>query len=95
MAITQGTVQSIKIRQTPDSATELNVAIIEILDANQVTNTLVLWDALTTDQTDFSTWIARSLNLSLLRAALVNKLQVSILHGDTSAFIDWVQLIAS
>lgn len=95
MATTQGIVKSIKIRQTPDSAIELNVALIEILDTNQVTDTFVLWDALTTDETDFSTWIARSLNLSLLRVALVNKLQVSILHGDTSSFIDWVQLLAS
>lgn len=95
MAITQGTVNKIKIRQTPDSDVELNVAIIEVLDANNQMNTLILWDALTTDQTDFSNWIARTMNLSLLRVALVNKLQVSILHGNTSAFIDWVQLISA
>jgi hypothetical protein len=95
MAITQGTVNKIKIRQTPDSDVELDVAIIEVLDANNQMNTLILWDALTTDQTDFSNWIARTMNLSLLRVALVNKLQVSILHGNTSAFIDWVQLISA
>ena len=95
MAFTQGTVSSLKITQIPDSATELTVAIVEILDANNHMNTLILWDALTTDQTDFANWIARTMNVSLLRAALTNKLQVVVAHGDTSSLINYVHLISA
>jgi hypothetical protein len=93
MAVTTGNVSFIKIQQVPDPP-DINIAFFGVAQGAATPETFVLWDARTTDETDFSTWIARSLNLSLLRAALVNKLQVSIYHDDTSSLVTMVELLA-
>jgi hypothetical protein len=80
-----GTVKSIKVHQNLASP----VAWITFLaNGATQTETLILWD------TPDTNWIARSLNLSLLRDALVNKLQANVgTASSTSALITFVELL--
>jgi hypothetical protein len=87
-----GLVTELKVEQ--DGA--LDQATTTLLDSK--TNTpeiFFLWIGDVGAPTPFSVWIARSLVVSLLKAALVNKLKVSITHDDSSALAQSVDLLAS
>lgn len=91
MAYTIGTVRNLKIRQDGVRDT----AFFELTD-NQTNlgETFMLWDAEVGQPTPFSVWIARSLVVSLLKDALVNKLKVTVIHDDASSTAQFVNLTA-
>jgi hypothetical protein len=91
MATTIGTVRELKVEQ--DGV--LDQAMVTLIDST--TNTpeiFFLWIGDVGLPTPFSVWIARSLAVSLLKSALVNKLRVSINHDDTSALVQSVDLLS-
>ena len=92
MITTIGTVKDIKVRQ--DGAADL--AFVTLLDDQSgQPEQFTIWVADIGHPTPFSVWIARSLVLSLLRTALVNKLKIAVTHDDGSAIIRWVDLLAA
>src|SRR5215813_10926925 len=71
MISTTGIVTDIKVRQ--DGAADL--AFVTLLDSQSgLSEQFIIWAADIGHPTPFSVWIARSLVVSLLRTALVNKL---------------------
>jgi hypothetical protein len=54
-----------------------------------------LWAGDVGTPTPFSVWIERSMVVSMLRDALVNKLQVTVAHGTSSGIVQYVQLLAA
>lgn len=88
-------VTGITIRQTPDpnSPTDLDQATFVTQTApNAFPELFILWDNQLGQCIPTSISIARSLNVSLLREALVHNLRVIITHEETSAFVDAVKL---
>jgi hypothetical protein len=91
MAITttKGTVRNLKIRQ--DGV--VDTAFFELMDSQtNLPEMFLLWDAEVGQPTPFSVWIARSLVVSLLRDALVNKLKVTVQHDDAGSVVQFVNL---
>jgi hypothetical protein len=92
MATSTGTVTDLKVRL--DGVIDL--AMVTLLDSEtQVPEQFVLWFGRIGKFTPFSVWIARSLVVSMLKDALVNKLSVSLTHEDTSSLIDFVELLGA
>jgi hypothetical protein len=92
MATNIGTVTDIKVRQ--DGIVDLG--FVTLLDSTtNVSELFILWVGDIGQPTPFSVWIARSLVVSLLKDALVNKLSVSVTHEDSSSIIQWVDLLAA
>lgn len=92
MTSTKGTVTDIKVRQ--DGAADL--AFVTLLDSQtNLPELFIIWVADIGKPTPFSVWIARSLVISLLREALVNKLNVVVTHDDNSSIIRWVDLLSA
>jgi hypothetical protein len=87
---TMGTVREIKIRQDET----LMLGYIHLLDTKGQTELFILWEEFSDALPPFATWVERSLNVSLLREALANKLKVGIWHGETSANVSGVSLLA-
>jgi hypothetical protein len=92
MTSTRGTVTDIKVRQ--DGAADLGFVTILDSQTNQPEQ-FIMWVGDIGQPTPFSVWIARSLIVSLLKEALVNKLTVSLTHDDSSSIIRWVDLLAA
>jgi hypothetical protein len=92
MALTTGQVVSLKVQQSPVSSDTIDFASVTLRTVDGGIEYFLIWQTSPYDRVPFSNWIARSLNVSLLREALVNKLQVSILHGDTSSFVENVEV---
>jgi hypothetical protein len=89
---TVGVVTELKVEQ--DGI--LDQAMTTVLDSKtNMPEIFFLWIGDVGVPTPFSVWIARSLVVSLLKTALVNKLKVSIVHDDTSALVQSVDLLAS
>ena len=82
-----GTIAKIKVLQGGDSP----IVLITFIDGTtQQSEQLVLWTLGDTN------WIGRSLNLALLRDALVNDLQVNLtVPSATSGIIEAVELLAA
>ena len=82
-----GTVTRLIIKQDPlDSA-----AGVWITDSGGGLNIFILWD----DTSDFPTWVSRTLNVSLLRTALENKLTVEIGYDPGTLHVQQVHLLGS
>jgi hypothetical protein len=92
MITTTGTVTNIKVRQ--DGLADM--AFVTLLDSQfGQSEQFIVWVGDIGYPTPFSVWIARSLVISLLRTALVNKLKVVVTHDDSSAVIRSVNLLAA
>jgi hypothetical protein len=92
MATNTGTVTDLKVRQ--DGLIDL--ATVTILDnADNVSELFILWAGDVGQPTPFSVWIERSMVISMLKDALVNKLNVSLTHEDTSTLIQYIDLLAA
>jgi hypothetical protein len=89
---TTGTVTNIKVRQDGLS----DACWVTLLDSQTKQSELfVVWNGNIGQPTPFSVWIARSLVVSLLKEALLNKLSVNVTHDDDSALIRWFELLGS
>ena len=87
-----GTVTDIKLTLNGS----LDLVQVTLLDSHSgQTEVFVLWGATVGTLTPFSEWIARSLAMSIVRDALVNKLTVTIYHDDTSSLIQQLHLQAA
>lgn len=84
MPETQGLVVSIFIRQAPLPTTVLDASVTLHVGTRVVARTLtfLLWKDNVSDCIPSSVTIARTLNVSLLRQAMANKLQVNLTHTD-------------
>ena len=82
-----GTISKIKVLQGDDTP----IVLITFIDGTTLqSEQFVLWTIGDTN------WIGRSLNLSLLRDALINKLQVNLtLPANSSGIILSVELLAA
>jgi hypothetical protein len=91
MANSVGTIRELKVEQ--DGI--LNQATLTLLDSKTNTPELfTLWFEDVGVPTPFSVWIARSLVVSMLKDALVNKLNVSLTHDDASSVVQSVDLLS-
>jgi hypothetical protein len=108
MADVQGPVVALSIRQTAQSSTELDSATVTLLVGShflQAPKEFVLWQTVVGECPGPSITIARSLNVSLLREALINKLDVVLTYTSatlnqggllqTINTVDAVQLLSS
>lgn len=83
MVETQGKVASLEIRQTPLPSTVLNAAVtLAARPPFAIGQTITLWETPVAECVPPSISIARSLNVTLLREALVHGLEVVISHTD-------------
>jgi hypothetical protein len=89
---TTGTVTDIKV----NIAGTADIAFVTLLESTTgQTEQFIIWVGDIGQPTPFSVWIARSLVLSMLKDALVNKLTVVLSHGNSSSIILWVDLLAA
>jgi hypothetical protein len=89
---TTGTVTWIKMQQDGPG----DLVMFQLSDSSTgAPEMFVLWSSDGTQLSPFSVWVDRSLLFSMLRDALVNKLEVNVEHGDTSSLAVWVQLNAA
>jgi hypothetical protein len=87
-----GTVIELKIWQDGT----IDLAFVTLKDSvSGQSEQFTLWASDTGTPTPFSVWIERSMVVSMLRDALVNKLQVSVTHGTSSGILQYVQLLAA
>jgi hypothetical protein len=89
MVQSQGKVVSLEIRQMPVSSTVLDayVTLAGRLPLS-LDETITLWETPVGECVSLSIATARSLNVSLLREALVHKLDVVIIHTDPTIVVD-------
>lgn len=89
MVQSQGKIVALQIRQIPLPSTRLD-AYVTFAGSTPFTpgETLTLWQTPVDEYVSPSVLIARSLNVSLLREALVQKLAVVIDHTDPAIVID-------
>jgi hypothetical protein len=92
-----GTVTSIKVIQAPILTLVQHMAVIVLKEANGQTETFFLWldSGLAPVITPAVNWLERNVNLSLLREALVNNLQVTVFTDPSSGNINAVQLLGA
>ena len=109
MPQTEGQVVSLFVRQTPLPSTVLDATVtIRVKSRVQTTaSTFVLWEVRSGDVVPFLTTVVRTLNATLLRQALTDKLDVIITHTNwvtvvdpsggqyQTAYVEAVQLAAS
>ncbi len=90
MPDTEGQVVSIFVRQTPLQSTVLDATVTLLVGPRflKAPKTFTLWETSVGDCIAPSVSIARSLNVSLLRDALVNKLDVILTHTDWTIVVD-------
>jgi hypothetical protein len=88
MVQTHGKVASLEIRQTPLSSTVLNAYVTVVRSPIDIGETITLWEMPVGECVPPSISIARSLNVTLLRDALVHRLDVIITHTDPVIVID-------
>jgi len=104
----QGPVIALSIRQTAQSSTELDSASVTLMVGShflQAPKEFVLWQNVVGECPGPSITVARSLNVSLLRDALINKLDVVLTYTSatlnqggllqTINTVDTVQLLSS
>lgn len=108
MADVQGPVVALSIRQTAQSSIELDSATVALLVGPhflQAPKSFTLWQTVVGQCPGPSITIARSLNVSLLREALINKLDVVLTYtpvtniqgglSEVVNMVDTVQLLSS
>jgi hypothetical protein len=90
MPDTEGQVVSIFVRQTPPQSTVLDATVTLLVGSRffKTPKTFTLWETPVGDCVAPAVSIARSLNVSLLRDALVNKLDVILTHTEWAIVID-------
>ncbi len=101
----QGPVVALSIRQTAQSSTELDSASVTIMTGPHflpMPRSFTLWQTVVGQCPGPSITIARSLNVSLLREALVNKLEVILSYSQVTNTqglifeqVDSVQLLST
>jgi hypothetical protein len=87
MPQSSGKVSSLEIRQTPNLLIVLD-ASVTLAAVTHIIGTFTLWETPVNECVPSSISIARSLNVSLLREALIHKLDVVITHTDPIIVID-------
>jgi hypothetical protein len=90
MPESEGPVVSLYIRQIPLQSTVLDASVTLLVGSRFVKRPLLftLWETPVGECVSPSVSIARSLNVSLLRDALINKLDVILTHTDWVIVID-------
>ena len=89
MVQSQGKVVSLEIRQMPLPSTVLDGYVtLSGRPPLHIGETITLWETPVGECVPTSVSVARSLNVSLLRDALVHKLDVLITHTDPVIVID-------
>jgi hypothetical protein len=105
MSDIQGPVIALDISQRPQSSNVLDGASVTLLVGSrffQRPRTFTLWETVVGECIPPSVSIARSLNVSLLRDAIINKLEVVLTYSEitdpqglVSEVVDAVRLLAS
>ena len=94
MADTTGHVSLVKVNATPNS----NFALFEVLDAKTTPPTpeifFVWWAPNDVNVPTGPQWMHRALQVSLLRDAMLANKTVTVLHDDTSPFVNSLQVNA-
>jgi hypothetical protein len=87
--ITTGTVVSMQIEQDGN----FYMGKFTLLETGSATQeSFTLWFESPGTLTPFPLWVARSMVVSMLKDALMNKLTVGVIHDDTSAVVSSVIL---
>jgi hypothetical protein len=89
MATTTGTVSFLKINNTPGS--DFGLVAVKPTGGNDELF-FVWWTPLDRTPATAPEWLTRSMQVSLLREACAQKLNVTIFHGDSSGIVTSVQL---